>query len=105
MFKNSSICAFLVLLLCLLACSNSENIRDNSKTSTSTPKQNQFAPKGYMNVNGVLFSDEENLEMAEKISEEKKRKNLSDKDAVIMGEKMWEEFLNKKRKQQANNNR
>jgi dihydrofolate reductase len=58
-----------------------------------------------MNVNGVLFSDEENLEMAEKISEEKKRKNLSDKDAVIMGEKMWEEFLNKKRKQQANNNR
>jgi hypothetical protein len=105
MLKNSSVTAFLLLILCLLACSSTESSRDNSKTAVSTPKRNRVAPEGYMNVNGILFTDEENLEMARKVAEEKKRRKLSDKDALIMSEKMWDEFLEKKRKQQASSNR
>ncbi len=98
----------LLLLFCVLVfgCSRAGNSLENSKTAVSTPKRNRTAPEGYMNVNGVLFTDEENLEMSRKMEQEKKRRNLSDKDALIMSEKMWDEFLAKKRKQQpANNNR
>ncbi len=59
----------LLLLFCVLifGCSQTESKRENTKTAVTTPKRNPVAPKGYMNINGVLFTDEENLEMSRKV--------------------------------------
>jgi hypothetical protein len=105
MSKNSLMLPIFVLVFCLLACSSAENRKNNSKTDISTPRQNSVAPEGYMNVNGVIFSDEENIEMMNKVDKKKTRRNLSDKDALILSDKMWDEFLTKKRKQHEANSK
>jgi hypothetical protein len=69
-------------------------------TTPLTSKTPVKAPPGYMIIDGVLITDEENLKMARKISAERERLNLSDLEAFGLVEKMWKEFLDKKRKDQ-----
>lgn len=98
--KKSLFFAIVFLWLGILACSNPQPlVKENSKTSVSTtPKREVVAPEGYLNKNGVLITDEENFEMANKIEREKKRRKLSDLEAGKAAIKMWDDFLEKKRK-------